>query len=98
MFPLGDRNGLGSLYSPGALRAHERGEVRPFTRSVAFWLKLISQFSLLTLTTFIKSSHMLTIPSTLGPLRFRLADTHLPHGFCASLSTLGPLSEGLLSS
>ena len=43
---------------------------------------------------FIKSSHMLAIPSTLAPLPVMLGDTRWPRGFCASLVAVGTLSEG----
>ena len=37
---------------------------------------------------------MLTLPSTLAPLRMKLTDAPSPHGSGASLSTMGTLSEG----
>ena len=44
----------------------------PLPTTVPFWLKLLSCFSLLLMTTFIKSLHMLTILPTLGPLCLKL--------------------------
>ena len=69
----------------------------PFPTTVPFWLKLLSFFSLLLMTAFIKSLHMLTVLPTLAPLCLKLADTHPPHGISASPATVGTLSGGLLS-
>jgi hypothetical protein len=65
--------------STGSLCAHDRGARSPCTSYFAFWLKLFSIFSLLRFTVFIKSSRLLTIPSTLAPLRLMLADPSFPH-------------------
>ena len=97
MFRLHDTDRVGALCSPEVFSAHERGPINPFTHYGAVWLKLVSFFSLVLMTTFIESLHMLTIPSTLAPLCLKLADTHSPHGFYASLATVGTLSGGLLS-
>jgi len=37
---------------------------------------------------------ILTLPSSLGPLRLMLADTSSPHGSDATLASVGTLSEG----
>jgi len=37
---------------------------------------------------------ILTLPSSLGPLRPMLADTPWPHGFGATLANVGTLLEG----
>ena len=51
---------------------------------VPFWLKPISIFGLVLITTFIESSHVFTIPSIQPRLRLMLADTPSPHGSGAS--------------
>jgi hypothetical protein len=71
-----------------------RDEAALVPATVPFWLKPVSFFGLSRFTMFIKSSHMLTLPSTLAPLRMKLTDTPSPHGFGASHSTVGTLSEG----
>ena len=43
---------------------------------------------------FIKSSHVLAIPSTLAPLPVMLGETRWPRGRSASLMAVGTLSEG----
>jgi hypothetical protein len=58
-------------------------------RYIAFWLKPKSIFGLLVLTTFIHSSHLLTMPSTLALLRLMLAETRWPHGLRAPLTRTG---------
>ena len=60
-----------------------------------FWLKPLSIFGLVLITTFIESSHVFTIPSIQPHLRLMLADTPLPHGFGASRVTVGALSGGI---
>jgi hypothetical protein len=89
-----DRNGLGALSPPGALRVHDRVLSRPGTRSGAFWLKPVSILGLLLITTFIESSHVCTIPPIQPPLRLMLADTPSPHGSGASRVTVGTMSAG----
>lgn len=54
-------------------RAHGRGPYNPCTRCVAVWLRPASTFGPLYFTTFIESSHMLAMPSTLAPYRLMLA-------------------------
>lgn len=41
-----------------------------------------------------KSSHMLAMPQTLGPVRLVLADLNSPRGSLSSLATAGTLLEG----
>ena len=60
-----------------------------------FWPKPLSIFGLLEVTTFIKSSHVFTIPSIQPPLRLMLAETPSPHGSSASRVTVGTVSEGI---
>ena len=60
-----------------------------------FWPKPLSIFGLLEVTTFIKSSHVFTIPCIQPHLRLVLADTSFPRGSDASLVTVGVLSEGI---
>ncbi len=55
-------NGVGSLFPPVALSAHDRRGFSPCARHVAFWLKPISTFGLSHITMFIKSSLMLAMP------------------------------------
>lgn len=80
MFRSNDRIGLGSLYPPAALCAHDEGELSPRTRCFAFWLRPASTFGLLFVTAFIESSHVLAMPSTLAPCRLMLAATPSPRG------------------
>jgi hypothetical protein len=76
-------NGLGPLYSPVALIVHEGSIAILPTRHVAFWLKPVSIFGLFWVTTFIKRSHMLTIPFNPCPRSaLMLADP----GFASRLS------------
>lgn len=71
--------------------------MRPLARYGAFWLKLVNLFSLLTLTTFIESSHVLTIPSTLAPLRFEVSRyTSASRFWCQPMAVVA-LFGGLLS-
>jgi len=62
---------------------------------VPFWPKPFSIFGLPEVTTFIKSSHVFTIPSIPPHLRLMLAETPFPHGSGASRVTVGTLSEGI---
>ena len=66
----------------------------PVPATVPFWLKLVSIFGLLLITTFIKSSHLFTVPSIQPHLRLMLAETPSPHGSGASRETVGTVSEG----
>src|SRR6266849_7954140 len=67
----------------------------PVPATVPFWLKPVSIFGLPEVTTFIKSSHVFTIPPIQPPLRLMLAETPSPHGSGASRVTVGTLSEGI---
>jgi len=62
--------------------------------TVPFWLKPVSIFGLLLITTFSESSHVFTLPSIQPHLRLMLADTPRPHGLGASQMTVGTVSEG----
>jgi hypothetical protein len=66
----------------------------PVPAPVPFWLKPVSIFGLLLITTFIESSRLFTIPSIQPHLRLMLADTPSPHGSGASRETVGTVSEG----
>jgi hypothetical protein len=66
----------------------------PVPAPVPFWRKPVSIFGLVLITTFIKSSHLFTIPSIQPRLRLMLADTPFPHGSGASQETVGTVSEG----
>jgi hypothetical protein len=71
------------------------GEIRgPCANYVAFWLKLVSIFSLLRFTAFIESSRLLAMSPTLVPYRLMLAVPSWSHDLDGSLSTVGTLSEG----
>jgi hypothetical protein len=59
-----------------------------------FWLKPISVFGSTCLTTFITSSHLLPIPSTLAPLGLTLAGPSSPRGSDGSLMTVGYIVSG----
>jgi len=89
-----DKDRLGALCSPGALAVHDRVLSRLCTRSGAFWLKPLSIFGLVLITTFIERSHVFTIPLIQPHLRLMLADTPFPHGAGASPETVGTVSEG----
>ena len=89
-----DTNGLGALCPPVVLGVHDRVVERPCTHYSAFWRKPFSIFGLSFLTTFIKSSHVFTIPSIQPRLRLMLADTPFPRGSGASRVTVGTVSAG----
>ena len=61
----------------------------------ALWLKPLSIFGLLEVTTFIKSSRVFTVPSIQPHLRLMLAETPFPRGSGASRVTVGTVSEGI---
>ena len=61
---------------------------------VPFWLKPLSIFGLVLITTFSESSHVFTIPFIQPRLRLMLADTPFPHGSGASQKPVGTVSEG----
>jgi hypothetical protein len=56
-------DGLGPACSPVAVLSTVQEGESSHTSPHTFWFKLVSVFSLLVLTTFISSSHMLTMPS-----------------------------------
>ena len=66
MFRIKDKSRLGSAFSPTVVSpcvpTYERD-----SRLYAFWLKPDSAFGLLLITTFISSSHSLTILLNLAP-------------------------------
>jgi len=66
----------------------------PVPTPVPFWLKPGSIFGLVLITTFIKSSHVFTIPCIQPRLRLMLADTPFSHSAGASQETVGTVSEG----
>ena len=94
--PLDLMNGLGSLFPPVALTAHDREGFSPCTHHSAFWLKPDSTFGLFGLTAFIKSSPGLAIPFDPGSHSASvLAETRLPHGLRANPKVQDALLEGL---
>ena len=62
--------------------------------ALPFWLRPRSILGRSLITTFIESSHLLAMPSTLAPHRLMLADTSLPHGQDAPEVGRDTLSEG----
>jgi hypothetical protein len=90
-----DKDGLGALCPPVALCVHDKVMARPCTRYSAFWPKPLSIFGLFLLTTFIKSSHVFTIPSIQPHLHLMLADTPFPRGAGVSRVTVGTLFVGI---
>ena len=62
---------------------------------VPFWLKPVSIFGLVLITTFSESSHLFTIPSIQPRLCLMLADTPSPHGSDASQRLWVPCSQAL---
>ena len=85
---------LGALCPPVVFAVHDRVIARPCTHYSAFWRKPFSIFGLSFLTTFIKSSHVFTIPSIQPRLRLMLADTPFLRSSGANPKTVGTLSEG----
>ena len=67
----------------------------PVPAPVPFWRKPVSIFGLVLITTFIKSSHVFTMPSIQPPLHLMLADTPFPRGAGVSRVTVGTLSVGI---
>ena len=66
----------------------------PVPAPVPFWLKPVSIFGLVLITTFSESSHLFTIPSIQPRLRLMLADTPSLRSSGANPKTVGTLSEG----
>lgn len=60
-------NGLGSASSPVACLSVLLHYLRSSPRYIPFWVRPVSAFGLLTITTFISSSDSLTLPSSLAP-------------------------------
>ena len=99
MFRKNDRIGLGPLCSPVAGKAHsshahDGGDESPRAHHIAVWPRPDSIFGLLRMTTFIESSHVLAMPSTLAPCRLMLAATPSPHGSDARLAPAGYVVAG----
>jgi len=67
MFYLWDMEGLGPAFSPVILRLCIASLSRNNLITSHFGQELISIFSSLTVTTFISSSHLLTVPSEPSP-------------------------------
>src|SRR5215813_14961346 len=66
----------------------------PVPAPVPFWLKPVSLFGLVLITTFIESSHVFTIPCIQPLLRLMLAETPSPHGSSANRVIVGTVSAG----
>lgn len=93
VFRTVDINGLGALCPPVAVLSMSEKWREPLSRATfPFWARPFSIFGLFRVTTFIKSSHVFTIPSTLAPHRLMLADTLFPHGSSAARMGMGTLS------
>jgi len=67
VFCLANRGGLGLLYPPVTFDVHESARKIASARHSAFWLKPVSILGSFLVTTFLKHSHVLTIPLTLAP-------------------------------
>ena len=67
----------------------------PVPATVPLWPKPLSIFGLPEVTTFIKSSHVFTIPSIQPHLRLMLTDTPFPRGSGVSRVTVGTVSVGI---
>ena len=93
--PIDLMNGLGSLFPPMALIAHDRGGFSPATRHVAFWPKPISTFGLFYITMFIKSSPGLAMPfDPSSRSALVLAEMRSPHSLRTNPKVQATLSEG----
>ena len=68
------------LCPPVALLVHDRVDYKPCASHVLF-SEAYQHLWLLSITTFIESSHALPIPLTLAPIRLVLAEPSSPHGF-----------------
>jgi hypothetical protein len=73
---------------------HGRGIRSLCTLPHTVWLKPVSIFGSACVTTFITSSHLLSIPSILAPLRLMLAGPSFPHGSDGSRLTEGYIVSG----
>ena len=95
-FHMCTRHGLGSASPPVVLYLRQKNfelPIQPHT----FLVKLISIFSLLSITTFISDSHLLAIPCfALAPNRSMLAVVTSPHGSITVLMDAATLSQALL--
>ena len=89
MFRRCNRDAVGPCSPPGVLGAHAWRFASSTTHSGAIWLQPVSNVGWFGLTTFSARSHLLTIASTLAPLRLLLPDTPVPHGSGASQMTVG---------
>jgi hypothetical protein len=67
----------------------------PVPAPVPFWLKPVSIFGLLLITTFSESSHLFTIPFIQPLLRLMLADTPSLHSSGASQRLWVPCPQAL---
>jgi hypothetical protein len=92
--PSRQPDGLGPSLFAGGMLVHGRGIRSLCTRPHTVWLKPVSIVGSACVTTFITSSHRLSIPSTLAPLRLMLADPSFPHGSDGSRLTVGYIVSG----
>jgi hypothetical protein len=75
------QDGLGSAASPVAVLSAREKELVPLPVHGAFWLKPLSIFGLFRFTTFIRSSHLLALPSDPSSrTALMLAVAISPHG------------------
>jgi hypothetical protein len=68
------------LCPPVALFVHDRVDYKPCASHLLF-SEAYQHLWLLSITTFIESSHGLPLPLTLAPIRLVLAEPSSPHGF-----------------
>ena len=80
LFPLNDKDGLGSLSTPAALVTVEGENQTPVPSCVAYLAPAYQHVWPVVINGAYESSHMLTMPSTLAPDRLMLAVVALPRG------------------
>ena len=90
-----DKNGLGALYSPVALRVHDREVDNPCTLLRCPFGSSLSASLACCLSRRVSSVHLCSpYHPSWSHLRLMLAETPFPRGLGASRVTVGPLSEG----
>lgn len=83
---------LRSRLSAGGIAVCDRENEEPLSQPRAFWLKPVSVFGLLVLTTFIDGSHLFSIPSTLAPDRFDASS----HGLSSRFGRRFSMQQGYI--
>ena len=95
-FHMSTMHGLGSA-SPPVIVVSASGELRTPEPTTYLLVKLLSIFSLLSITTFISDSLVLAVPClALAPNCLMLAVATSPHGSVTILSDAATLSQALL--